>query len=68
MPRLTCSASDIPATAEERLDEIAEIFARGVLRLETKKSGLKRGNGLDVSTKTRLSVTRSDGPERIEVT
>lgn len=64
MARVNRASIDVPADADERLDELAQILARGVLRLETRKSGCDRQVGLEVSAKTRLNVARSNGPER----
>ena len=58
----------VPSSADARLDELAGILARGVLRMEAKKSGFCSGNRLDVPAETRLSVTTSDEPEDCEVT
>jgi len=57
-----------PPTADRRLDELAEILARGVLRLEAKENRFKRENRLEFPAKTRLSVTTSDALEDCEVT
>lgn len=58
----------VPSSADERMDELAEILARAVLRMVTKKSGSSRGNRLDLSAKTRLSVTTSNASTDCEVT
>ena len=62
------AAQSVPPTADGRLDELAEILTRGVLRAEAKKSGCGRKNSLELPAETRLSVTTSDGPEDYEVT
>ena len=49
----------VPATAEERLAEVAEILAAGMLRLAAKESGSSRRNPLELPDKTRLSVPAS---------
>ncbi len=58
----------VPSTADRRLDELAEILARGVLRMAAKKSGFFSKNTLEVPTETRLTVPTSDRPEDCEVT
>ena len=58
----------VPFSADARLDELAEILARAVLRMGTKKSGFESGNRLDLPVKTRLSVTPSDACDKREVT
>lgn len=68
MPAVNPPSHDVPATAEERLGELARILARGVLRLETEKSGWKGGKGLEVSAKTRLSVSPVPTDVKSEVT
>jgi hypothetical protein len=50
------------------LDELAEILARAMLRLVTKKTGSRRDKGLELSAETRLSVTTSDARNDYEVT
>jgi len=62
------TAYTVPPTADGRLDELAGILARGVLRAEAKKSGCGRRNPLELPAETRLSVTTSDGLEDCEVT
>jgi hypothetical protein len=39
----------VPSSADERLDELAEILARAMLRLVTKKTGSNRDKGLELS-------------------
>jgi len=56
----------VPSSADARLDELAEILARGMLRMGTKKSRFESENGLELSAETRLSVTTSDAPELLE--
>ena len=56
----------VPSSADARLDELAEILARGMLRIGTKKSRFESGHGLELSAETRLSVTASDVPELVE--
>jgi hypothetical protein len=58
----------VPSSADERLDELAEILARAMLRLVTKKTGSRRDKGLELSAETRLSVTTSDARNDYEVT
>ncbi len=58
----------VPSSADERLDELAEILARAMLRMGTKKSGSSRGNRLELSAQTRLSVTTSETQNDCEVT
>lgn len=58
----------VPSSADERLDELAEILARAMLRMVTKKSGSSRDNRLEFSSKMRLTVTRSDAHNDCEVT
>ena len=58
----------VPSSADERLDELAEILARGMLRMGTKKSGSSRDKRLELSAKTRLSVTTSNASTDCEVT
>jgi len=58
----------VPSTADARLGELAEILARGVLRMAAKKTRFGPGNRLEVSAETRLSVTRSDEPDERKVT
>lgn len=66
----------VPPTPDTRLDELAELLARGVLRIEANQSGFDTEEGLDLSVKTRLSVTtsapgpngQSPGSTDIEVT
>ena len=67
---MVCLNTDrrVPSSADERLDELAEILARGMLRMGTKKSGSGRDKRLELSAKTRLSVTTSDARNDCEVT
>ena len=58
----------VPSTADARLGELAEILARGVLRMAAKKTRFGRENPLEPSAETRLSVTRSDEPDERKVT
>lgn len=58
----------VPSSADARLDELAEILARAMLRMGTKKIGSKRENRLEFSSKTRLSVTTSNAFTDCEVT
>jgi len=58
----------VPCSSDARLDELAEILARAMLRVGTKKSGSDREDRLDLSSKTRLSVTTSDAHTDCEVT
>jgi len=58
----------VPCSADARLDELADILARAMLRVGTKKSGSDRENRLDLSSETRLSVTTSDARTDCEVT
>lgn len=58
----------VPSSGDERLDELAEILARGMLRMGTKKSGSGRDKGLELPAKTRLSVTTSEARNDCEVT
>ena len=67
MVRLNTMES-VPPTADRRLDELAEILARGMLRMGTKKSGFESGNRLELSPETRLSVTTSEARNDCEVT
>ena len=57
-----------PPTADRRLDELAEILARGVLRMEAKKTRFESKIPLEFPAETRLSVTTSDALEDCEVT
>ena len=57
----------VPSSADARLDELAEILARGVLRMGTKKTRFAGENGLELSAETRLSVTTSDERNDCEV-
>lgn len=57
-----------PLTADRRLDELAEILARGVLRLEAKKARFESKNRLEFPAETRLTVTTSDAQNDCEVT
>ncbi len=50
----------IPPTADGRLDELAEILARGVLRLVARKTRFSGKNALEIPAETRLSVTTSN--------
>ena len=54
MARVT---AEVPTTAEQRLDELATILARGVLRADAKKNGSSAGEPLELSAETRLSVS-----------
>jgi len=58
----------VPSTTDARLGELAEILARGVLRIAAKKTRFDRENSLEVPAETRLSVTRSDEPDGRKVT
>ncbi len=58
----------VPDCPGRRLDELAEILARGVLRMEAKERGCAGKKRLEVSAETRLTVTRSGEPEESEVT
>jgi hypothetical protein len=58
----------VPASADERLDELAQILARGVHRLAAKKSRFCGADRLEFPRKTRLSVTTSDDRTECEVT
>lgn len=58
----------VPSSADERLDELAEILARAMLRMGTKKSGSGRENRLELPPQTRLSVTTSNASTDCEVT
>ena len=58
----------VPSSADARLDELAEILARGMLRMGTKKSRFESENGLELSAETRLSVTASETRNDCEVT
>jgi hypothetical protein len=58
----------IPPSRDARLDELAGILARGLLRMAARKSGFPCENRLEVSGKTRLSVATSERPEECEVT
>ena len=58
----------VPSSADVRLDELAQILARGILRMVTKKSGLKRRKSLELSAKTRLNVTTLNASSESEVT
>lgn len=58
----------VPSTPDARMDELAEILARGVLRMAAKKRGFFSKNTLEVPTETRLTVPTSDRPEDCEVT
>jgi hypothetical protein len=60
MVRLNDTAP-IPEGADERLDELAVLLARGVLRLAAKKSGFGGRNALEVSAETSLNVTPHAG-------
>ena len=67
---MVCLNTDrrVPSSADARMDELAEILARGMLRMGTKKSGSGRGNRLELPAKTRLSVTTSKARNDCEVT
>jgi hypothetical protein len=56
MVRLNDTAM-IPESADERLDELAAILARGVLRLAAKKTRFRSRNCLEVSGEKSLNVT-----------
>lgn len=58
----------VPSSADERLDELADILARGMRRMGTKKSGSSRDTRLELSAKTRLTVTTSNASTDCEVT
>ena len=58
----------VPSSADERLDELADILARGMRRMGTKKSGSSRDKRLELSAKTRLTVTTSNASTDCEVT
>lgn len=58
----------VPSSADARLDELAVILARAIGRMGTKKSGSDRRKRLDLSAKTRLSVTVSNARTDCEVT
>lgn len=60
--------SRVPPSADERLDELAQILARATLRLGTKKSGSKGDKRLELLAKTRLNVTTSNTSTDCEVT
>ncbi|MCD6364898.1 MAG: hypothetical protein J7M14_03395 [Planctomycetes bacterium] len=67
---MVCLNTDrrVPSSADERLDELADILARAMLRMGTKKSGSSRDNRLELPAKTRLSVTTSEARNDCEVT
>ena len=67
---MVCMNTDarVPSSADARLDELAKILARGMLRMGTKKSGFPGENRLELSAETRLSVTASDARNDCEVT
>ena len=67
---MVCLNTDrrVPSSADERLDELAEILARAMLRLVTQKSGSGRKNPLELSAKTRLTVTTANASTDCEVT
>ena len=67
MVRMNTDA-DVPSSPEARLHELAEILARGVLRMAAKKSGFCSEKPLEVPAETRLSVTTSEKLEDCEVT
>lgn len=48
---------DVPASRDERLDELSEILARGVLRMTENERGFSAKKALEVPRETRLSVT-----------
>ncbi|NLX60630.1 MAG: hypothetical protein GXY74_16265 [Phycisphaerae bacterium] len=56
MVRLNDAAA-IPESADERLDELAALLARGVLRLAAKKTRFQGRNCLEVSGEKSLNVT-----------
>lgn len=58
----------VPSSADARLDELAQILARAIGRMGTKKSGFIGQIPLEVSAKTRLSVTTSETRNDCEVT
>ncbi|HQL76268.1 MAG TPA: hypothetical protein PLD58_24065 [Phycisphaerae bacterium] len=58
----------VPSSPDARLDELAEILARAMIRMVTKKSGSSRENALELSSGTRLSVTTSETRKDSEVT
>jgi len=58
----------VPKMCGHRLDELAEILARGIRRMEEQKRGCERKNRLEVSAKTSLTVTQSGEPDESEVT
>jgi hypothetical protein len=67
---MVCLNTDrrVPSSADGRLDELAEILARAVLRMGTGKTGSSAGTPLELSSKTRLSVTTSKASKDCEVT
>jgi len=67
---MVCLNTDrrVPSSADARMDELAEILARAMLRMGTKKSGSSRDKRLELPAKTRLSVTTSDERNDCEVT
>ena len=67
MVRLKTDAA-VPSSPDARLHELAGILARGVLRMEAKKTCFPSQNRLEVPAETRLSVTTSDEPEDCEET
>jgi len=67
---MVCLNADraVPSSPDARLNELAEILARAMLRMGTKKSCSKRENALELSSETRLSVTTSETRNDSEVT
>jgi hypothetical protein len=58
----------VPSSADERLDELAEILACAIHRMVTEKSVSHSKTRLDFYFKTRLNVTSTDTPKHCEVT
>ncbi len=58
----------VPPSRDERLDELAEILARGVVRMASRKTGRNCGMGLDLPAETRLSVSHARDGQTCEVT
>lgn len=54
----------VPATADGRLAEVAEILAAGLIRLAARKSGSQARNPLELPSETRLSVPASEQPQK----
>ncbi len=67
---MACLSDDrgVPSSPDARLDELAGILARAMIRMGTKKSGSRRENALELSSETRLSVTTSETRNDNEVT